>query len=71
MERNKKILLWLDDWRNPLDEEIDWMVFSPIGRDVNVVWVYISNIRKKLTQLEADCEIKASRGVGYSMVSKA
>ena len=36
---NKKTLLWLDDWRNPWDEEIDWMVFSPIGRDVNVVWV--------------------------------
>ncbi len=35
--------------------------------DVNVVWVYISNLRKKLTQLEATCEIKASRGVGYSI----
>ncbi len=35
--------------------------------DVNVVWVYISNLRKKLTALEATCEIKASRGVGYSI----
>ena len=35
--------------------------------DVNVVWVYISNLRKKLTSLEATCEIKASRGVGYSI----
>jgi DNA-binding response OmpR family regulator len=35
--------------------------------DVNVVWVYISNLRKKLTTLEATCEIKASRGVGYSI----
>ncbi|SEM48210.1 DNA-binding response regulator, OmpR family, contains REC and winged-helix (wHTH) domain [Butyrivibrio sp. ob235] len=35
--------------------------------DVNVVWVYISNLRKKLAALEATCEIKASRGVGYSM----
>ena len=35
--------------------------------DVNVVWVYISNLRKKLTNLEATCEIKASRGVGYSI----
>ena len=39
MKENKKTLLWLDDWRNPWDEEIDWMVFSPIGRDVDVVWV--------------------------------
>jgi DNA-binding response OmpR family regulator len=35
--------------------------------DVNVVWVYISNLRKKLTSLEATCEIKASRGLGYSI----
>lgn len=35
--------------------------------DVNVVWVYISNLRKKLSSLEATCEIKASRGVGYSI----
>lgn len=35
--------------------------------DVNVVWVYISNLRKKLTSLGATCEIKASRGVGYSI----
>ena len=35
--------------------------------DVNVVWVYISNLRKKLTSLNATCEIKASRGVGYSI----
>jgi DNA-binding response OmpR family regulator len=35
--------------------------------DVNVVWVYISNLRKKLTSLDATCEIKASRGVGYSI----
>lgn len=35
--------------------------------DVNVVWVYVSNLRKKLTSLEASCEIKASRGLGYSI----
>lgn len=38
--------------------------------DVNVVWVYISNLRKKLTSLDATCEIKASRGVGYSIHEK-
>jgi hypothetical protein len=34
-----KTLLWLDDYRDPLDDKIDWMVFSPIGRNVDVVWV--------------------------------
>ncbi len=43
-------------------------IWSDGEADVNVVWVYISNIRKKLTQLDATCEIKASRGVGYSMI---
>lgn len=32
-----KILLWLDDSRNPLEN--DWLVFSPIGRDVDTHWV--------------------------------
>lgn len=35
----KKTLLWLDDYRDPFDEKVDWMVFSPIGRDVHVEWV--------------------------------
>jgi len=34
-----KTLLWLDDYRDPYDKQIDWMVFSPIGRNVDVVWV--------------------------------
>ncbi|MDO4623118.1 MAG: response regulator transcription factor [Eubacteriales bacterium] len=39
--------------------------------EINVVWVYISNLRKKLNSLEADIQIKASRGVGYSLEEKA
>ena len=35
----KKTLLWLDDCRNPFDTQVDWLIFSPIGRDVDVVWV--------------------------------
>ena len=42
-------------------------IWSDGEADVNVVWVYISNLRKKLTSLDATCEIKASRGVGYSI----
>lgn len=33
--------------------------------EVNIVWVYISTLRKKLRQIGADIEIKAQRGVGY------
>lgn len=35
--------------------------------EINVVWVYISYLRKKLTTLSADLEIKAVRGVGYTL----
>ncbi len=35
--------------------------------EINVVWVYISYLRKKLTALGADIQIKASRNVGYSL----
>ncbi len=33
--------------------------------ELNIVWVYISTLRKKLKGIEADIEIKAQRGVGY------
>ena len=33
----------------------------------NVVWVYVSYIRKKLASLDANVIIKAARGVGYSV----
>lgn len=32
---------------------------------INVVWVYISYLRKKLTALQADIQIRASRNAGY------
>jgi len=35
--------------------------------EINVVWVYISYLRKKLAQLGANVEIKATRGVGYML----
>lgn len=33
----------------------------------NVVWTYISYLRKKLAALKADVEIRARRGAGYSL----
>ncbi len=35
--------------------------------EINVVWVYISYLRKKLASLNAAVEIKAVRGVGYTL----
>lgn len=35
--------------------------------EINVVWVYISYIRKKLTALNADIKIRAARNAGYSL----
>lgn len=35
--------------------------------ELNIVWVYISNIRKKITSIDADVTIRASRNVGYTM----
>ena len=35
--------------------------------EINVVWVYISYLRKKLAVLNADIKIKAARNAGYSL----
>ena len=38
--------------------------------DISVVWVYISNLRKKLVSLNSDMEIKAIRNQGYVLEKK-
>ena len=38
--------------------------------EINVVWVYISYLRKKLSTINANVEIKAVRGVGYTLEEK-
>lgn len=35
--------------------------------ELNVVWVYISYLRKKLSALHADIQIKVTRNAGYSL----
>lgn len=35
--------------------------------EINVVWVYISYLRKKLAALDANIQIKATRNSGYSL----
>lgn len=39
--------------------------------EINVVWVYISYLRKKLTALGADIQIKAARNAGYSLEERS
>ena len=39
--------------------------------ELNIVWVYISTLRKKLKGIDADVEIKAQRGVGYYLEVKS
>lgn len=38
-ETGNKTLLWLDDRLNPMEDKMDWLSLSPIGRTVDVVWV--------------------------------
>lgn len=38
--------------------------------ELNVVWVYISNLRKKLNQIHSEVTIKATRNLGYSVEAK-
>ena len=38
--------------------------------DMSVVWVNISNIRKKLRKLKSNLEIQAKRNIGYRLVDK-
>ena len=35
--------------------------------ELNVVWVYLSNLRKKLSSLDADIQVRATRNAGYSL----
>ena len=39
--------------------------------EVSVVWVYVSYLRKKLTTLNADIQIKDTRNTGYSLEEMA
>lgn len=39
--------------------------------EINVVWVYISYLRKKLTALRANISIRAVRNAGYLLEENA
>lgn len=38
-QNEEHTLMWLDDRINPLESRMDWLAYSPIGRDVQVIWV--------------------------------
>ena len=38
--------------------------------EINVVWVAISSLRKKLTGMKSNVEIQAVRGIGYTLKQK-
>lgn len=42
-------------------------IWADADADTDVVWVYISNLRKKLKTIGAHVEIKSTRGLGYSV----
>lgn len=42
-------------------------IWADADADTNVVWVYISNLRKKLKSIHANIEIRSTRGLGYSV----
>lgn len=54
----------------PTDQVMDkiWGWDSEV--EVSIVWVYISNLRKKFATIQAPIEIHAIRGVGYCMGAK-
>lgn len=49
--------------------EKNWGYDSDV--EINVVWVYISYLRKKLDALGATIQIKAVRNAGYFLEEKA
>ena len=38
--------------------------------EINVVWVYVSYLRKKLAAIKGDIEIKVLRNIGYLLEMK-
>ena len=54
----------------PTEEFMERIWGNDSESEINVVWVYISYLRKKLASIGADTEIKAFRGVGYALSQK-
>ncbi len=55
----------------PVDDFISHIWGWDSQVDSSVIWVHISNIRKKLSTLKAPVEIRFIRGVGYKLEAQA
>lgn len=42
-------------------------IWADADADTDVIWVYISNLRKRLKSIDANVEIKSTRGLGYAI----
>lgn len=51
----------------PADRFLDKIWGYDSNIEMNVVWVYISYLRKKLTAIKANVQIRAIRNVGYAL----
>ena len=61
--QNKKIVISAQQF-------MDKVWGDDLNADNNVIWVYISYLRKKLLTLSANIEIKATRNIGYCLEMK-
>jgi len=53
-----------------IDTLIDKIWNADKYTEINTIWVYISNLRKKLKEIESDVEILSSRNLGYYIGKK-
>lgn len=60
-----EMLMQNPGWAIPTERFLEKIWGYETESGVNTVWVYISGLRKKLTELGAPVRIRASRGVGY------
>lgn len=70
--RNKEYQMIELLMRNPdqyisVNQMIDQIWGYNTESEINVVWVHISSLRKKLLHLKAPIQIKAARGIGYKI----
>ena len=54
----------------PMDKIMDKIWGFDSNADTNVIWTYISYLRKKLTSISSKVGIKANRNIGYSLEVK-
>ena len=60
-----EMLMLNPGWAIPTERFLEKIWGYETESGVNTVWVYISGLRKKLAELGAPVQIRASRGVGY------